>query len=545
MRLHFLLLFSLPLFLFAQKPSKADQKIINNLLAHVSYLADDKLEGRRAGTQGEILAMQYISKQFEAAGLQKTLPNNFVQEFEVDEGKQIDIQTGLAIDEHKLKLMEDFFPLAWSGNENVQGNSTLSSTVAKQPWLIDVATIIDANKTNPHFDLEEAVKKVVTDAVAKEATAIIFFNSSSQIDNLQFNPKDKSEIAKIPVLYLKKKALDVFTQNKETKLEIDLHVDLQPKKRNCRNVIGYIDNKANNTVIIGAHYDHLGYGEDHNSMYKGEILQIHNGADDNASGTAALIELAKLLKKDKMSKNNNYLFIAFSGEELGLFGSKYFVEHPTINMTNVNYMINMDMVGRLNDSSKTLTVGGYGTSPLWSEMFPNLQGQELKFKFDSSGSGPSDHTSFYRNNIPVLFLFTGLHTDYHKPSDDFEKINYEGEWKVVKLVQQIVSYANNKGKLAFLKTKEQQVSTARFSVSLGVMPDYAYSQTGVRIDGVSEGKLAQKIGLQAGDVLLQLGDYKFTDVNAYMQTLSKFKKGDATQLVIKRGEKEMKFDLVF
>jgi aminopeptidase YwaD len=545
MRFHFLLSISFPLFLFAQKPTKADKKIVDNLLAHVSYLADDKLEGRRAGTKGELLAMEYISKQFEAAGLQKTIGKNFVQEFEVDEGKQIDIQTGLAIDEHKLQLMEDFFPLAWSGNENVQGHSTLSSTDAKQPWLIDVAPIIEANKSNPHFDLEEAVKNFVTDATAKEATAIIFYNSSAVVDNLQFNAKDKSIVAKIPVLYLKKKTLDVFTKNNANKLEIDLHVDLQPKKRNCRNVIGYIDNKAANTVIIGAHYDHLGYGEDHNSMYKGEILQIHNGADDNASGTAALIEVAKLLKKDKLSKNNNYLFIAFSGEELGLFGSKYFVEHPSINMTNVNYMINMDMVGRLNDSSKVLTVGGYGTSPLWSEVFQSLQGQELKFKFDSSGSGPSDHTSFYRINIPVLFLFTGLHNDYHKPSDDFEKINYEGELKVVKLVQQIVGFANNKGKLAFLKTKEAQVSTARFSVSLGVMPDYAFDKTGVRIDGVSEGKLAQKLGLQAGDVLMQLGDYKFSDVNSYMQTLAKFKKGDATQLTIKRGEKEMKFDLVF
>src|SRR5690606_10352109 len=192
---------------------------------------------------------------------------------------------------------------------------------------------------------------------------------------------------------------------------------LSEKKRTGYNVLGYIDNDAATTIILGAHFDHLGYGEDGNSRHTAHELSIHNGADDNASGTAALIELAKKLKQSK-AKNNNYLFIAFSGEELGLYGSKYFTENPTIDLKTTNYMINMDMVGRLSDSTKSVTIGGYGTSPAWSSVISAVPGSSIAVKIDSSGTGPSDHTSFYRKDIPVLFYFTGLHTDYHKPSDD-------------------------------------------------------------------------------------------------------------------------------
>jgi aminopeptidase YwaD len=269
---------------------------------------------------------------------------------------------------------------------------------------------------------------------------------------------------------------------------------------------------------------------------------IHNGADDNASGTAALIELARMLKKSA-PKNNNYLFISFSGEELGLFGSKYWLEHPTVDV-QPNYMINMDMVGRY-DTAHKLTIGGYGTSPVWSRVLGTAN-TGLVTKYDSSGSGPSDHAAFYRKDIPVLFFFTGSHSDYHKATDDADKINYEGEKQIVKYVYNLVSSLDDKGKLAFLKTREPDMGrSTKFTVSLGVLPDYGYTGTGVRIDGVSPGKLAEKIGLKAGDILLQLGDYKFVDVMSYMQALSKYKKGDKTKLTIKRGNEEKIFDIEF
>jgi Zn-dependent M28 family amino/carboxypeptidase len=335
-----------------------------------------------------------------------------------------------------------------------------------------------------------------------------------------------------------------FLKDESATVDIKLTVDIGDKKRTGHNVIGYIDNGAANTIIIGAHYDHLGYGEDHNSLYTGTIPMIHNGADDNASGTGALIELGKLLKTAAL-KNNNYLFISFSGEELGLFGSKYFTEHPTIDLAAANYMMNLDMVGRLSDSTHGLNIGGYGTSPTWGELIAEKDNY-FKIKFDSSGTGPSDHTSFYRKNIPVLFFFTGVHSDYHKPTDDADKVNYNGELMVLKYIYGVIESADKKGKLAFSKTRETQSSgKSSFKVSLGIMPDYTYSGGGVRVDGVSEGKLAQRIGIKAGDIILQLGEHKFSDMQSYMEVLSKFNKGDATKVTLKRGTETLTYDIIF
>jgi aminopeptidase YwaD len=316
-------------------------------------------------------------------------------------------------------------------------------------------------------------------------------------------------------------------------------------------VVGYIDNHAGRTIIFGAHFDHLGYGEDGNSRMTGSTPQIHNGADDNASGTAALIELARLIHSSKY-RNNNYLFLAFSAEELGLFGSKYYTEHPTIDMNSVNFMVNMDMVGRLNDSTHVLTVGGYGTSPSWGQVYgqtgkKKLFTGDLVFHFDSSGTGPSDHTSFYLKNIPVLFYFTGLHPDYHKPSDDADKINYMGEMEVVKHIMSLVEAENKQNdKLAFAKTRETQTTTsARFSVTLGIMPDYSFNGAGVRVDGVSDNRPAQKAGLKTGDVITTLGDYKVNSLESYMQALGKFKKGDKTKIIYKRGSETLSSEVEF
>jgi len=240
------------------------------------------------------------------------------------------------------------------------------------------------------------------------------------------------------------------------------------------------------------------------------------------------------------------LFIAFSGEALGLYGSKYYVEHPTVDLKTVSYMINMDMVGRMNDSSKTITIGGYGTSPTWGSLIKQDAKNGFAIKLDSSGTGPSDHTSFYRKDIPVLFFFTGLHGDYHRPSDDAPAINYTGEWMIIKYIYGVINNASEFGKLAFTKTREQQVGTStRFTVSMGIMPDYTFNGGGVRVDGVSEGRAAQKAGIKAGDIVTQLGDHKVSSVEAYMQALSKFKKGDATKVKIKRGNEELEFPIQF
>lgn len=520
----------------SQKLKKSDQAILTNLQSHIHYLADDKLEGRRAGTKGEELAMDYISDQFKQIGLRPKGTEGYYQSFDINEGKQINSGTHLIINDKELKLDEEYFPFAYSPNVNIEALPAIALQESGMPWFINLKDAIEENANNPHFDLNEYIHQQANDLKKKGATALIVYNTSDKDDQLKFDGKDKQETTGIPVVYFSKSAAKKYLSDASASLDIKLKIEIGEKKRAGHNVIGYIDNGAPTTAILGAHFDHLGYGEDGNSMLRTNEHLIHNGADDNASGTAALIELARLLKNSKLDRNN-YLFIAFSGEELGLFGSKFFVENPTISLSSVNYMVNMDMVGRLNDSSKALTIGGYGTSPEWTSLI-NLKDKKSPFliKIDSSGTGPSDHTSFYRKDIPVLFFFTGLHADYHKPSDDFDKINYMGELSVVKYIYSLIEKENKtKQKLAFTKTREMQTSSTRFSVTMGIMPDYTFSGTGVRVDGVSDGRPAQKAGLQTGDVITQLGDYNVSSLENYMEALGKFKKGDSTVVKFKRG----------
>lgn len=305
------------------------------------------------------------------------------------------------------------------------------------------------------------------------------------------------------------------------------------------NVVAYIDNKAENTIIIGAHYDHLGYGAE-GSLHRGE-REIHNGADDNASGVAVMLNLAKRLMKGNI--NNNYLFMAFSGEEMGLLGSNYFVKNPTIDTKSANYMINMDMVGRLKKDS-TLAVYGVGTSPIFKQ---TLKANNNRFKLvqKESGVGPSDHTSFYNADIPVLHFFTGQHEDYHKPSDDTERLHYNGMQVISNYIFEIISDLDNNGKLPFRKTKNESEDVPRFKVGLGVIPDYLYDGKGMRIDGISEDKPAQKAGLQKGDVVVKLGDIDVVDMKTYMIGLSKFEKGDTTKVVVDRKGKQVEVEINF
>jgi hypothetical protein len=538
----------------SQKLNKTDAQALAGLRAHVQYLADDKLEGRRTGTKGELAAAEYITTQFKSIGLKPKGdiladgPQVYDQAFEVNEGKQIDTATHLYINGTELTIGSDYFPFAFSANG--AGESAPSIAVKEQgvPWFIDLKDALEDNKTNPHFDLLDYIHTYGGKLSQRgAATALVLFNSSSDADGLKFSAKDKSSALKLPVIYITQSAAKKYLADPSATIQFKFSVSLSDKVRTGHNVVGYIDNGAATTVVLGAHFDHLGYGEDGNSRYEKKEPAIHNGADDNASGTATLIELARKLKKSKQA-TNNYLFIAFSGEELGLYGSKHFTESPSIDLSKVSYMINMDMVGRLNDSTKTVTIGGYGTSPEWATVItPNAKANGyFTTKIDSSGSGPSDHTSFYKKDIPVLFYFTGLHTDYHKPSDDADRINYEGMSYILKDVVRVIGAMNGKGKLAFLKTREAQTTTsARFSVSLGVMPDYTYSGNGLRVDGVIDGRAAQKAGLKAGDIVLQIGDYKISSMDAYMQALSKFKKGDKTKVVYQRGKETITTDVQF
>lgn len=315
-------------------------------------------------------------------------------------------------------------------------------------------------------------------------------------------------------------------------------------ERTGNNVIAYLNNNAPTTIVIGAHYDHLGLGHDHNSLDANPENKIHNGADDNASGVSGVLELARYYSTNNHNEKNNFLFICFSGEELGLIGSKKFCEDPTINLKDINCMINLDMIGRLSDSTHRLIIYGVGTAPDFVPIIRSLQ-TKMSIKKDSAGIGPSDQTSFYLKDIPVLHFFTGQHSDYHKPGDDAEKINYEGERMVLEYIIMAIDEIEKRPRLAFTATRNPDMGKSSFKVTMGVMPDYAYEGKGMRIDGVTDGKPAYKAGLQKGDVVIELGGNKVADVQEYMKALSNFKKGDATNVKVLRGGKEMEMKVTF
>ncbi len=526
--------------LSAQKLTKSDKVLIQNLKQHIQYLASDELEGRRAGDVGEQKAVDYIISQYQNAGIQAMGDNGFIQNFPIDEGKKFSNSAFIKINNQEAILDTDFFALSNSGMGNFSSKASTTLHEANQVWFMDVNDVLDENSSNPHFDLNEWIVNTANQIKPKGAVALFLHNSGTIVDNIQFNKFDTAKSLALPIVYFTKQGFNKLFNDELATYNIESNILFEHPKRTAHNVIGFIDNKASNTIILGAHLDHLGFNQDKHGLDLNNL--VHNGADDNASGTAALIELAKSLAK-KSPKGNNYLIIHFSGEELGLLGSKYWLDHPTY-IGHYNYMINMDMVGRY-DTARKLTIGGYGTSSKWSEILSKTP-TPLFTHYDSAGTGPSDHASFYRKDMPVLFLFTGSHSDYHKATDDADKINYDAQKDVVRLVQNIIKESEYYGKLDFLKTREQSMGkSTKFTVSLGVMPDYAFTGTGVRIEGASQGKIGEKIGLKSSDVLVQIGDYKLIDVMSYMQALSKFKKGDKTTLVIKRNGEEIKFEIQF
>jgi Zn-dependent M28 family amino/carboxypeptidase len=389
------------------------------------------------------------------------------------------------------------------------------------------------------------------------------YNSNKLIADIEYLSSDQLEGRfpgtkgeKAAAQYIAKRFKDLkltslsnnYLQNFSFKQPNNPHDELEFDKRgknqiNAINVIGYLNNNKENTIIIGAHYDHIGYGGIYSLDSKGmDKNTIHNGADDNSSGVALLLNLAEQLIKENNS-NNNYLFIAFSAEELGLLGSKYFVENPLIDLKNANYMINLDMVGRLN-KEKELSIFGAGTSPILKQVI-NSTNNNFSLKIIDDGTGPSDHTSFYNKGIPVLFFNSGSHQDYHKSSDDLELINFSGIREISEYVINIIHELNNFGKLNFRETVSEQPTVSRFNVSLRVMPDYVYEKEGMRADQIIKGGPADKAGLIDGDVIIKVGEYYIKDIYAYMNALSNFKDGDEIILVILRNGKEIEFKVKF
>ncbi|PSL49440.1 peptidase M28-like protein [Chitinophaga niastensis] len=430
--------------MYVNAQKKNDRKTIGNLQLHITYLSSDKLEGRRTGAPGEQLAAAYISTQMQQIGLSPKGDDGFVQTFIVKESREPATACTMTINEDHLLAGSQFIPLPFSAVKSAKGEVIPNVNEPDNIWLINAKEM----DTDTHKSMLEQYLQQTQVAAKSGATGVIFYNGkeapAAVLQWLEQNPPATS----IPAVWVNNDVSKKLSADDANGFQINMQVAFKPIKRTGTNVIGYIDNKAPKTIIIGAHYDHLGFGEDKNSTAK----VLYHGADDNASGTAALLEIARMLKASHLH-NNNFVIIAFSGKQQGLYGSKYFASHSTVDLTQVNYMINLDHIGRL-DQAYGLQIGGIGTSPGWAAIIQQAATKETHLVYDSSGVGPSDHTSFYRKNIPVLYFFTGIDSDSLQSDDSADKINYEGTLSVVKLVYDIVDKTNEMNKLAFTSTRE-------------------------------------------------------------------------------------------
>lgn len=521
--------------------SKSERSVIRQLQQDASYLASDELEGRATGSLGEQKAADYIIKRYKQ---HRILPYQgaYTHPFSFVKGRAISNQSQILIDKNTLRIPEDAFPLPFTGFEKVSGSALPDVKEQGGIWIVSLYQN-ETEAQDPHFDWEKYTYEKTREAAQLGARGIIFYDAYQAKYPPQFNSRSEYEKTSIPAAILHYDAWSRYVQNAQNQNDVHIELALAVNKTEGtgHNVTGYIDNQAEYTVVIGAHYDHLGYGLDGGSRHTGE-QEIHNGADDNASGSAVLLHLATEIKKRKLNKYN-YLFIHFSGEEMGLLGSKAIVRDLQLDSTRIAYMINMDMVGRLNDSARTLTVGGIGTSPAWHQFVSDHS--NFHIKTDSSGVGPSDHSSFYHAGVPVLFLFTGTHKDYHKPSDDAHLLNYAGMAQIGNFVLDIVSQMERQPKPTFTPTKQTSTGRVRFKVTLGIIPDYSYQEAGVRVDGVSENKPAATAGVQANDIIIRLGNHEIQGMQSYMEALGAFNPGDTTEITVKRGVEEITMPLVF
>lgn len=552
-----LLLTVLTLSVSAQRVKRFEKRLTNNVESHIAYLASDDLEGRGNGTDGEQLSAKYIANQFEEIGLSSKGSDGYFQHFKITTLRIAQASTSLLINDKAYTLFMEFYPLSISANKGsftgdlvnvsygiedqmLRMNNYENVDVNNKAVLIKLETP-DADNPHGHYSAWSGISRRVELAISKGAKAVILYGKDPH------NKPDgtlglRTKTASIPVFYV----YDDLDSTLST--SVDLTSDIMALNEQVSNVLGFIDHGAANTVVIGAHHDHLGHGEMGGSRAEAPG-GIHNGADDNASGVAAMIELAKIIKKHpKKFANNNYLFIAFTAEELGLMGSKYFVEHPTVPLTSINYMINMDMVGKLDSTKKVLVVNGVGTSPAWGQALEQVNMDERKIasvKTTESGIGASDHTSFYLAGIPAVHFFTGQHEHYHKPSDDLGIVNSLGEAYVITYICKWLEVMDKQGKVAYVKTKEETQEKMSFKVTLGIMPDYIYDGEGLRVDGVKDGRPGADAGLMKGDVIVSINGVAIMNIQDYMKVLSSLKKGDTVPIKFKRGDEYLESTVSF
>ena len=548
-----LLTTALPASVYAQE-IPIDLSATKRMEQDLFFLSSDALKGRKPGTPEADVAREYIAGKMMAYGIEPMGENGYFQKFPVPEYAAVDYDaTTLSVGNAQLEGHVDFYPVSISCETGKASSKTVyvGYGITTEDGSYDDFKGLDVNGAiavmnvsspdgiHPHsaYAAYHSLNERVASLVEKGAKGILLINPEGTASDTQEFFKSINA-SSLPVFFVRNEKWVNKLMKRAQKTTMS--VSISERFSDGYNVIGYIHNNKRKTVVLGAHYDHLGMGGE-NSLYKGPAA-IHNGADDNGSGTTLLLEAMRYYAQ-RPDTNYNYLIQFYSAEELGLIGSKYWANNPTFPLKEVEYMINSDMVGRLRDNR--LQLSGTGTAVEWDEILDTpIHG--LDIKKDPAGVGPSDQTSFYYKDLPVLHLFTGTHDDYHKPTDDADKINYKGMAKLASLIYTITARTAYYENVTFQKTtSSEQKTTPNFSVTLGVVPDYLFGGPGLRIDGATEGRPGANGGLKAGDVIMKIGAIAIDDIYAYMTALGAFKKGDTTALVYVRDGEEVETEITF
>ena len=559
----------------------------SKLQQHVSYLASDALDGRRTGTAGANDAARYIAGEFARLGLRPATSGpatrrgsqvmaRYLQSFPYVAGVELGKGNQIAIGPTRLTLSEDWTPLGFSTNGNVSGSLVFVGFGIKAAELnyddyvgvpvsgnIAVALPGTPDGDNPHsrfFRYVDVQWKAIAARDAGAKALLVISGTPNfkeerlarlQYDNMAGNVG--LPIAVISQQALAKLGADLSFEDlqrlasgkqqstvKPLSGPFTVTTDVVRKEVPAYNVIGVLEGSdpvaKKETIVIGAHYDHLGRGG------SGSLAQrageIHHGADDNASGTAGMLELARLFTSQRPRPKRTIVFVGFGGEEEGLLGSNYYVNHPFTPLTNTVAMINMDMIGRMKD--RKLVIGGVGTAKEWRDIIAKGtadSSRSFSLTLNEDGYGPSDHSSFYGKQVPVLFFWTGTHIDYHKPSDTWDKINYADQARVLDLVAYIVREVDSTEKRLTYTTAKTEATprTGGFRVYLGTIPNYAESSDGLLIDGVRDDSPAAKAGIKPGDRIVKIGTREIKNVYDYTYALGEMKAGEEYVVELVRG----------
>ncbi len=568
----------------------ADVTLESALRQHIGYLASPELAGRLPGTPGADKAAQYITTHFQQAGLRPLGEQGYRQPFpfvaNVRLGRRNELTAASGTLRLRAKPDADFRPLAFAANGLAEGEIVFAGygiAAVKEAQYDDYAGLDVKGRivvvlpyspagSNPHtkFGPFLSLRYKATTARNQGAAGMLVIAESddfnrSQIARLRYDDAfgdagfpcaviSRDLAAKLlggPVAELEK--IIATTGQPASRMlpntRLRLRTEVVKERQTGYNIIGLLEGGdptlREEIIVVGAHYDHLGRGGP-NSLAPREG-DIHPGADDNASGTAGLIELAQAFGQRPERPKRSLLFIAFSAEEKGLLGSAYFVDHPTTRGKRIVAMINLDMIGRLRDNR--LSVQGVGTSSVWRSLVTEANRRHgFNLALGESGFGPSDHASFYKRNIPVLFFLTGSHPDYHRPSDTADKINYAGERQVLGLVGDVIRAVANLPAAPDFVTSQANDPSERarggFRVSLGTIPDYAAEVVGVKLTGVREGSPAARAGLQADDIIVGLAGRDIRSVYDYTYVLQELEPGQEVEVVVLRGAQRLTFKLV-